>query len=209
MLLARLNPEVTGATSDDGFRIRQFTTADTTDLLLIGAGFGVLGAGVYAVVRGLHVGPHWSQVLSISAGPAVVVGAAIVHTDGVDFRLLGAPWLTIGLLVVIPGVYAPLLTLFAEPLLGEKTGSPNAPILLAAAPLALWIRLAPLLGILVILWASGEGMPPDTTRRNRTRPPSHGLAARLGLAAIFVMGLVDRRNRTHVNAAVMTRCALS
>jgi hypothetical protein len=90
MLLARLNPEVTGATSDDRFRIRQFTTADTMNLLLIGAGFGVLGAGVYAVVRGLHVGPHWSQVLSISAGPAVVVGAAIVHTDGVDFRLLGA-----------------------------------------------------------------------------------------------------------------------
>lgn len=45
MLLARLNPSVTGVTSDDGFRIGQFTTADTITLLLIGSEFGVVGAG--------------------------------------------------------------------------------------------------------------------------------------------------------------------
>lgn len=191
MLLARLNPGVTGATSDDGFRIGQFTTADTMNLLLIGAGFGVLGAGVYAVVRGLRVGPHWFQVLSISAGPAVVVGAAIVHTDGVDFRLLSPPWLTIGLFVVLPGVYAALLTLFAEPLLGEHSWFADAPILLAAAPLALWIPLAPLLGIFVLLWASGEGMRRTPHGATALGHPVMAWAARLGLAVIFVLGLVD------------------
>jgi hypothetical protein len=191
LLLARLNPGVTGATSDDGFRIGQFTTADTINLLLLGAGFGVVGAGVYAVVRGLRVGPHWFQVLSIAAGPAVVVGAAIVHTDGVDFRLLGPPWLTIGLFVVIPGVYAALLTLFAEPLLGENGWFADAPILLAAAPLSLWIPLAPLLGILVLLWVSGEGMRRTPHGATALGHPVMAWAARLGLAAIFVLGLVD------------------
>ena len=191
MLLARLNPSATGVTSDDGFRIGQFTADATINLLLIGAGFGVVGAGVYAVVRALRVGPRWFQVLSIAVGPAVVVGAAIVHTDGVDFRLLGPPWLTIGLFVLIPGLYAALLTLFAEPLLEEDSWFGRAPILLAAAPLALWITLAPLLGILVLLWASGEGMRRTPGGATALGNPVMARVARLGLAAIFVLSLVD------------------
>lgn len=191
MLLARLNPQVTGVTSDDGFRIGQLTMADTINLLLIGVGVGVVGAGVYAVVRGLRVGPHWFQVLSIAVGPAVVVGAAIVHTDGVDFRLLGPPWLTIGLFLVIPGVYAALLTLFAEPLLEGNSWFAHAPILLAAAPLALWIPLAPLLGILVLLWVSGEGMRRIPRGASAIGHPVMAWAARLGLAGLFLLSLVD------------------
>lgn len=191
VLLARLNPQVTGVTSDDGFRIGQLTMADTINLLLIGAGFGVVGAGVYAVVRNLRVGPHWFQVLSIAVGPAVVVGAAIVHTDGVDFRLLGPPWLAIGLFLVIPGGYAALLTLFAEPLLEGNRWFAHAPILLAAAPLALWIPLAPLLGILVLLWASGEGMRRIPRGATAIGHPVMAWAARLGLAGLFVLSLVD------------------
>ena len=183
MLLARLNPSVTGVMSDDGFRIGQLTTADTINLLLIGAGLGVAGAGVYAVLRGLRVGPHWFQVLSIAVGPAVVVGAAIVHTDGVDFRLLGPPWLTIGLFIAIPGVYAALLTLLAEPLLVADSWFARAPILLAAAPLALWIPLAPPLGILVLLWASCEGMRRTPRGATALGNPVTAWAARLGWSA--------------------------
>lgn len=191
MLLARLNPSVTGVTSDDGFRIGQLTPADTINLLLIGAGLGVAGAGVYAVVRGLRVGPYWFQVLSISVGPAVVIGAAIVHTDGVDFRLLGPSWLTIGLFVVLPGVYAALLTLFAEPLLEADSWFAHAPILFAAVPLVLWIPLAPLLGILVLLWALYEGMRRTPRGATALGHPVTAWAARLGLAFIFVLSLVD------------------
>lgn len=191
MLLARLNPGVTGVTSDDGFRIGQLTAADTIGLLLVGAGLGVVGAGVYAVLRGLRVGPHWFQVLSIAGGPAVVVGAAIVHTDGVDFRLLGPPWLTIGLFVALPGLYAGLLTLFAERLLDEDSWFAHAPILLAVAPLALWIPLAPLLGILVLLWASREGLRRTPGGATALGHPVMARAARLGLTAVFVLSLVD------------------
>lgn len=191
MLLARLNPGVAGVMSDDGFRIGQFTAPDTINLLLLGAGFGVVGAGAYAVVRGLRVGPHWFQVLSIAGGPAVVVGAAIVHTDGVDFRLLGPPWLTIGLFVAIPGVYAALLTLFAERLLEDDGWFAHAPIMLAAAPLAAWIPLAPLLGILVLLWASREAMRRTSRGATALSHPATAWAARLGLITALVLSLVD------------------
>jgi len=191
MLLARLNPGATGITSDDGFRIGQLTAADTVNLLLLGAGFGVVGAGAYAVVRGLRFGPRRFQVLSIAAGPAVVVGAATVHTDGVDFRLLGPPWLTIGLFVLIPGVYSVLLTLFAERLLEENGWFAHTPIMFAAAPLALWIPLAPLLAVLVLLWASGEGIRRTPSGATALGHPVLAWAARLGLATIFVLSLVD------------------
>src|SRR5688500_2198501 len=113
MLLARLNPEVSGITSDDGFTIGQFTLSDTAGLLVLATFIGVFGAGVYVVVRPLMIGPRWFQVLSVAGGAGVVAGAVIVHTDGVDFRLLDPAWLAIALFVAIPGTYAGLLTLAA------------------------------------------------------------------------------------------------
>lgn len=120
MLLARLNTEATGVTSDDDFTIGQFTVANTLNLLLFGTLLGVVGAGIYSLLRGLRFGPRWFQVLTVAVGPAVVVGALIVHTDGVDFRLLEPTWLAIGLFVAIPGVYAALITLLGEQVLGQN-----------------------------------------------------------------------------------------
>src|SRR4029450_10194938 len=114
MLLARLNPEATDVTGDDGFTMGQCTVSDTLNLLLLGTLLGVVGAGVYALLRGLRIGPRWFQVLSICVGPAVVISALIVHTDGVDLQLLEPTWLTIGLFIALPGLYAALLTLLAE-----------------------------------------------------------------------------------------------
>jgi len=130
-------------------------------------------------------------VLSIAVGPAVVVGAAIVHTDGVDFRVLSPPWLAIGLFVAIPGVYAVLLTVLAEPLLGANSWFARAPIMFASAPLALWIPLAPLLVVLVLLWAAGERVRRTPRGATALGHPVMAWAARLGLTTIFVLSLVD------------------
>ena len=51
MLLARLAPETTGVRSDDGFLIGQFTLSGTLNLLALGTLLGVLGGGIYFVVR--------------------------------------------------------------------------------------------------------------------------------------------------------------
>src|SRR3954452_11673814 len=83
LILARLNPRAAGVTSDDGFSIGQFTPAGSLNLLLAGGVLGVLGAAIYAVLRPLMIGPRWFRVLSISVGPAVVVGEQLVHVDGV------------------------------------------------------------------------------------------------------------------------------
>lgn len=161
MLLAGLSPEATGVESDDGFVMGQFTASGTLSLLAAGTFLGAIGGVFYALLRGLMIGPRWFQVLSVGGGPAVVVGSMLVHTDGVDFRLLQPAWLAIGLFVAIPGVYAALLTLLAERVLrrgGRFSKAPARRTTHGAATTALS----------AVQWA-----------------------ARLGLAVVFAAGLLD------------------
>lgn len=109
------------------------TISGTLALLVTTTLLGVFGSGIYLVLRHLMIGPRWFQVVSISGGPAIVVGSILVHTDGIDFTLLQPVQLAITLFVVIPLVYAVLLTLLAEQLLAPEGWFARAPRLLALA----------------------------------------------------------------------------
>jgi hypothetical protein len=189
MLLARLNPEATGVTSDDGFTIGRLTTA-SLNLLVIGTLLGVFGAGIYFVLRGLMVGPRWFQVLSVSVGPAVVVGSQIVHTDGVDFTLDPA-LLGVALFVVLPGIYAASLTILAEHWLDEEGRFATSSPWLADLPLLLWLPIAPLLGVLVVGLAAFEAV--RRTRRGSALLAHHAMPwlARGALAIVFLAAMLD------------------
>ncbi len=106
MLLARLNPQVTGRISDDGFRMGQFTLADTAGLVFFGTAVGVLGGLLFLALRNLQFGPGWFRVASMTVGPAVVVGSLLVHDEGIDFHVLEPVWLAIALFVTLPAVFA-------------------------------------------------------------------------------------------------------
>lgn len=189
LLLARLNPEVAGMQSDDDFTIGQFTAA-TFNLLFVATLIGVVGAGIYFVLRGLMIGPRWFQILSISVGPAVVVGNSLVHTDGVDFTLLDPPLLAVAMFVLIPGIYAALLTVLAERWLRQDGFFATAPTRVAVLPLLLWAPIAPLLILLALGLAAYEAV--RRTARGATvlsRPVWRSLA-RLGLTVLFAIALV-------------------
>jgi hypothetical protein len=84
-----------------------------------------------------------------------------------------------------------LLAWFAERRLHQNSWFSRAPLMLAAAPLVLWIPLAPLLAVLFLLWASREGLRRTPRGASALTHPAIPWAARLGLAAIFVLSLVD------------------
>jgi hypothetical protein len=150
-VLARLNPSAAGLESDDGFEIGQFTLSGSLNLLLFGAVLGVAGAGIYAAIRSLMIGPRWFQVLSIAVGGAVVVGEAVVHTDGVDFIALKPPLLAIAIFVAIPGLYAGALTAASERILASQaTGNNRVLLVLGLLP---WAPLFPLFLVLATGWA--------------------------------------------------------
>ena len=188
-LLAHLNPEVSGVVSDDGFTMGRITGA-TFSLLLLGTLLGVVGSGLYFVLRHLMVGPRWFQVLSVSVGPAVVVGSQVVHTDGVDFTL-DPLLLAVGLFVLIPGVYAALLTVLAERWLADDGPFATSRLWLAGLPLLLWLPVAPLLGALAAGLTAYEAVRRTPRGAAALRHPAGPRLARGALVVVFAAGLVD------------------
>jgi len=189
MLLAQLNPDFTGRESDDGFTMGQFTDA-TFNLLIIATLIGVVGGAIYFVLRGLMIGPRWFQILSISVGPAVVVGSQIVTTDGIDFTLDPA-LLAIAMFVLIPGLYAALLTVLAERWMADDGPFARAPLWLTVVPLLLWAPIAPVLGLLVLGLVAFEAVRRSDRGAAVLAKPVLAQMARAALVLVFALALVD------------------
>ncbi len=191
LLLARLNPAATLVVSDDGFRMGRLTTTGTLNLLVIGTALGVLGGGIYFVLRGLRIGPRWFQVLSLAVGSGVAVASLIVHQDGVDFTLLDPPLLAISLFVAIPVLYVALLTVVAEHWLRTDGRASRWPWWIVLAPLVLWLPLLPvaLLGLAgIVVVVAARQFPAG--RRVLGFPGLKSIAW-VGLAALFVWCVAD------------------
>lgn len=151
MLLARLNPQVTGMVSDDGFRMGQFVLADTMGLVLLGTVFGVLGGLVYLAVRPLRFGPRWFQHLALFVGPAVVAGSLLVHTEGIDFHVLDPPALAIALFVALPGAFALSAALLVERWLDDDSWFQRARLIYVAPLLLVLVPFWPLLVVVLVV----------------------------------------------------------
>jgi hypothetical protein len=120
LVLRLLSPDtVHGVISDDGFLIGRVTLKGTYDLIGLGAAIGVIGAGAYRLVDHWLIGPAWFRQVTAALGAGAVVGSMLVHTDGVDFRLLRPPGLAIAFFVLIPAVFGffigPLEKVLAQP----------------------------------------------------------------------------------------------
>ena len=191
LLLAVRNPDATGRTSDDGFTMGQFTLSGTANLLVVATVIGVLGGGIYLALRELMIGPRWFRLCSISIGPAVVVGALVVHPDGVDFTVLGPLWLAVSLFVLVPAVYAVLLSVVADRwLAGWSQPSWPQRVLLTAA-LLLWIPLAPVLALGALGWLVAELVRRSAGEDALGSNPRLAWVARSALALLFLAALAD------------------
>lgn len=188
-LLAKLNSEHAGTVSDDGFTMGQFTLGGTLNLLVVGTVFGVLGGGIYLAVRDLRIGPAWFRAASVAVGATAVVGAGLVHSDGVDFTLLKPTYAAIGLTLAIPFVFALALPPLADRWLRPDSAlmtSTNRLVFVALVP---WVfPLTPVTAVLVLGWVALRAM--GSPRSSRTREMLPWLA-RLALTVIFTIGLVS------------------
>jgi hypothetical protein len=107
---------VRGLTSDDGFEIGTISVA-TMFLLIVTTIFGAFAGFGIGIIRMVTSGPTWAVAIGTGLASASFVGAAIVHTDGVDFRLLDPLWLTVGLFLLLPGLWGATVVIVTERLL--------------------------------------------------------------------------------------------
>ena len=113
------NERVRGVTSDDGFEIGTISGASMFLLIFAAILGGMAGFGV-GIIRMVTSGPTWAVAIGTSLAAASFAGAGIVHTDGVDFRLLDPLWLTVGLFVLIPGLWGATVVVVTERLLRSR-----------------------------------------------------------------------------------------
>src|SRR5207247_2165450 len=111
MLALRLTSadSVRGIVSDDGFVIGRVTLGGTFSLLAVGTAFGLLGGFVHRLVAPWLIGPAWFRRFTTATGCGVVVGAMLIHRDGVDFTALTPHWFAVALFVAVPGLYGALI----------------------------------------------------------------------------------------------------
>ena len=110
---------VRGLESDDGFKIGTLSHA-TLFLLIVTAIFGGFAGFVVGLIRMITFGPPWAVAIGTSLATASFVGANIVHPDGVDFHVLEPLALTVGLFVLIPGLWGATVVIGTERLLRSR-----------------------------------------------------------------------------------------
>lgn len=144
-ILAGLNSEDHGTETDDGFAMGQFTIGGTLNLLLATAIIGSIGGLVFVAVRGLRVGPAWFRTASVALGACLVVGAMLLHSDGVDFTRLEPLWLAVAFTLSVPLMYAVGVSWLGDRWLGD------GPTFWQRLPVAVpWVARALLAAIAVV-----------------------------------------------------------
>jgi hypothetical protein len=149
MFVLRLtsDPSVRGLSSDDGFTIGVFSAA-TSFLLVFATVLGAAAGALYLALR--LVLPERGRVWYAAALGAVLGGALLVHTDGIDFTLLQPALLAIAMFVAISAGYGAGTSLLAERFLREGSVLDRPVAILAFAPLAL-VALRGALALLALL----------------------------------------------------------
>jgi hypothetical protein len=94
-----------GVETDDGFVIGQVTLNGVLTLCVLTTIAGIVGAFVYRLVAPSLIGPPGLRYLTCALGAGLVVGAILVHPDGVDFTLLEPAALAIAFFVAIPAAF--------------------------------------------------------------------------------------------------------
>jgi hypothetical protein len=198
MLLLRFtSPDrVIGLRSDDGFEIGRFTLAGTYNLLMLGAGVGIIGAGAYLLVASRLLGPPWFRHLTVGLAAAAVVGSMLVHADGVDFTQLHPTWLAVAVFVMLPGLFGafigPTVEAVARP--DSWTAHGRTRWLLPLAALACFPPTVVLAGVawlmVAVLVTVGAYAPVDKVRSTQTFATLIR-AAWLSVAIIGLFALID------------------
>jgi hypothetical protein len=176
MLVLRVtsSDQVIGLRSDDDFVIGKFTIAGTYNLMVLGAGLGVVGVGAYLLVAPRLLGPTWFRHLTVGLASGAVVGAMVIHPGGVDFTRLTPSQVGVSLFVWLPIVFGmfvgPTVTSVASPTSFTRRGrrrwvTPVAAVAFFPPTLPLVIAAAAVVTVAVTIASTA---PLDRLRRTQT-----------------------------------------
>ncbi|MFC7494463.1 MULTISPECIES: hypothetical protein [unclassified Nocardioides] len=189
-VLASQNPEDAGVISDDGFEMGRISAGGTAQLLFSTLQLGLVGGLIYLALRTLAIGPSWFRIACLTAGGTVVLGAALIHQDGVDFTLLDPDWLPVVLFLAIPLVFIPAVALLIERWLRPTSWFQTAKIEKVAPLLAVWIFSGPLLVLPIVGLGLAYGVHTFAAELSATARSVVAWLLRAGFGALGVFALL-------------------
>jgi len=194
MFVLRLtSPEgVRGVMTDDGFRVGEFSLANTLGLMTIGAVVGVVGVAAYLLVKPWLFGPLWLRRLTVTLTAGAIGGALLIHPDGTDFRLLEPRWLAVALCVAVPAVFGLVACAVADrvaaPTSWTRRGWPRVALpVLALGSLTVGVIVFVMVAAATALVLALRGLYPAV--RSSTPATTVVRAAFLAVAVTGVVGL--------------------
>ena len=182
---------VKGVTSDDGFEIGRFTLSNTVGLVIITMFIGVVAALLYLVAHPFVARWGRARVPAMAVFYGVVGGAMLVHTDGVDFRLLEPAALAIALFVAISAGFGAVVAHLVG--LAAADGAwPQTRPWWALGPPMLFLLVPPFLVVALVGFAVhyAATTTEPTTRWWRVAD----ISALVVMASLFVLGAIDLAN---------------
>lgn len=184
MFLLRVtsSDDVLGVTSDDGFTIGQVTLGGTYNLVIVGAAAGFIGAVAYVAVAPWLIGPTWFRRVTVGLTAGALGGAALIHSDGIDFNVLEPLWFAVVLFIALPLATGVALAAVADAVADPDSWTARGRwrwalplVLLAVVPVTLAV-IAPLALVVAALLA---------LRRVLLAPLRGSRAATLGVRSAF------------------------
>ncbi|MGD9958794.1 hypothetical protein [Nocardioides sp.] len=182
---------VVGTVSDDGFVIGQVTAGGTYQLVSLGAALGLIGAAAYVAVAPWLIGDAWLRRLVVGVTAGAVVGALVIHPQGVDFTLLEPTWLAVTLFVTLPFAMGVLLTVTVDAAADPDSWTAQGrrrwilPVLLLVGfPLALLVGIAVGAVVAILLPLRRALLEP----LRRSRPGTLGMRMLFAAVPVVAMG---------------------
>ena len=179
---------VKGVTSDDGFEIGRFTLSNTVGLVIVTMFIGVLAALLYLVAHPFVARWGRARVPAMATFYGVVGGAMLVHTDGVDFKLLEPAVLAIALFVAISAGFGAVVAHLVG--LAAADGAwPQTWPWWALGPPMLFLLVPPFLVVALVGFAVHHAA--TTTEPNARWWRVARIGALVVMATLFVLGAID------------------
>lgn len=188
-LLASMNPEDAGSSSDDGFTVGQVTAGGITQLVFASVALAMVGASIYMIVRPLLMGHGSVRVVVTSFGFGVPAAALVIHPDGFDFSQLEPSWLPIALFVLLPVTLVAVFAMLVERFLADDSWFLTAPRRTVLPMLAIWLAAG--LALVVVVPIFLVAMLFTAAVRVHLKPPVQSAvrwAGRAVLVAIAAAG---------------------
>ena len=181
-LLAVLNPEDTGQTTDDGFLVGRISLEGAGQLLLAAVQVSLLGAVIFLLVRPLLLGPQWLRTATLAVGVGTTVAALLVSAGQLRLRRAGAALAADRPVLAAARRHVVVFATLAEHWLADDSWFRRAPLASVRWTLLLWL-LAGVALVLVVPAPRGRprrGAAPPAVPAVRARPatPHAGPAGR-------------------------------